>query len=254
MKEDFQICADSLISERGKDMLKTYNVYCDESCHLEHDRQPIMLLGAIWCPSSEIRRHSIAIRALKEKHGATGELKWVKVSNSKLSFYTDLVDFFFENADLNFRCLVVDDKSRLNHSYFNLGSHDSFYYKMYFWLLRNILTRGNQYCIYLDMKDTRSQRKIDTLRDVLCNNVYDFEQKMILRIQHIRSHESELLQLTDFLLGAVAYRNRHLTDSKAKVDVIQQICRRSALSLFKTTPPWEEKFNLFFFSPSEVPK
>jgi len=24
-----------------------YNIYCDESCHLEHDRQPVMVLGAI---------------------------------------------------------------------------------------------------------------------------------------------------------------------------------------------------------------
>jgi hypothetical protein len=149
---------------------------------------------------------------------------------------------------------VVDDKSRLDHSYFNQGSHDSFYYKMYFYLLRNILKKGNQYCIYLDMKDTRSQRKIYTLKDVLCNNVYDFEQKMILRIQHIRSHESELLQLADFLLGAVSYRNRHLSDSKAKLEVIQEISKRSGLDLLKTTPPWEEKFNLFFFSPSEVQK
>lgn len=254
MNEDYQICKDSLISQGEPNILQAFNIYCDESCHLEHDKQPIMLLGAIWCPTAEIRRHSIAIRALKEKHGATGELKWIKVSNSKLSFYIDLVDFFFSNPDVNFRCLVVDDKSKLNHSYFNLGSHDSFYYKMYFYLLRNILSKGNQYYIYLDMKDTRSQRKIDTLRDVLCNNVYDFEQKMILRIQHIRSHESELLQLVDFLLGAVSYRNKHLADSKAKVEVIQQICRRSGLDLFKTTPPWEEKFNLFFFSPSEVKK
>ena len=25
------------------------NVYCDESCHLEHDNIPVMVLGAISC-------------------------------------------------------------------------------------------------------------------------------------------------------------------------------------------------------------
>jgi hypothetical protein len=102
------------------------------------------------------------------------------------------------------------------------------------------------------MKDTRSQRKIDTLRDVLCNNVYDFEQVMIRQIQHIRSHESELLQLTDFLLGAVSYRCRYLKDNRAKLAVIQRICDISGVDLLKNTPPWEDKFNLFFFSPTEV--
>ena len=30
-------------------MSETYNIYCDESCHLENDDKPVMLLGAIWC-------------------------------------------------------------------------------------------------------------------------------------------------------------------------------------------------------------
>ncbi len=31
-------------------MSQTFNVYCDESCHLENDHQPTMILGAVWCP------------------------------------------------------------------------------------------------------------------------------------------------------------------------------------------------------------
>jgi hypothetical protein len=229
-----------------------YNIYCDESCHLEHDQQPIMLLGAVWCLKSDVRKYSVAIRELKTKHSAKGELKWTKVSMSKLPYYLDLVNLFFSNPNLNFRCLVVDDKSKLNHNYFNQGSHDSFYYKMYFYLLRNILSNKNQYYIYLDMKDTKSQRKIDTLKDVLCNNVYDFEQLMIRRIQNIRSYESELLQLSDFLLGGVSYRCRNLNTNQAKQTIIRRICDMSGFDLLRSTPPWEEKFNLFFFSPTEV--
>ena len=26
-------------------MTQVFNVYCDESCHLEHDRQKVMVLG-----------------------------------------------------------------------------------------------------------------------------------------------------------------------------------------------------------------
>lgn len=229
-----------------------YNIYCDESCHLEHDHQPIMLLGAVWCPKSELRECSISIRNIKTKHGARGELKWTKVSSSKLSFYLELVDWFFSKAVLKFRCLVVEDKPRLNHAYFNQGSHDSFYYKMYFYLLRNILSSEDKYSIYLDRKDTRSQRKIDTLRNVLSNAFSDFDQAMILRIQHVRSSEVELLQLADFLLGAVSYQCRNLSGNKAKLAVIQRIRDLSCLGLSRSTPPWEEKFNLFFFTPTEV--
>jgi len=31
-------------------MSQVFNVYCDESCHLENDHQTAMVLGAVWCP------------------------------------------------------------------------------------------------------------------------------------------------------------------------------------------------------------
>ena len=41
-------------------MSQPYNVYCDESCHLEHDRQSIMVLGAVWCPLEKTRAIKIS--------------------------------------------------------------------------------------------------------------------------------------------------------------------------------------------------
>ena len=29
------------------------NIYCDESCHLEHDGIKPMLLGCVWCEEQE---------------------------------------------------------------------------------------------------------------------------------------------------------------------------------------------------------
>jgi len=229
-----------------------YSIFSDESCHMERDGLPIMLLGAIWCPKSDVKARNAEIRGLKEEHGARGELKWLKVSNSRETFFLSLVDYFFDTQNLNFRCLVVDDKSRLDHSYFNKGSHDSFYYKMYYYLLRNIISNDNQYVVYLDIKDTRSQLKIRTLKSVLCRSFNDFEEETIQRTQHIRSDEAELLQLADFLMGAVSYRCRGLETNATKLAVIRRVRQRSRLSLLASSPPWEDKFNLFFFSPSVV--
>jgi len=88
-------------------MTKVINIYCDESCHLEHDHQPIMLFGAVWCPREDVRQNIVALRKLKEKHHARGELKWSKVSDSRKTFFIDLVDLFFLSFNLNFRCLIV---------------------------------------------------------------------------------------------------------------------------------------------------
>lgn len=197
-----------------QDTSSVFNVYCDESCHLEHDRQPVMLFGAVWCPQEEIGRNTLAIRKLKEIHRSRGELKWSKVSASRESFFLAMIDLFFSTPGLNFRCLIVNDKEKLDHAYYNRGSHNSFYYKMYYYLLRNIISDMNQYDIYLDIKDTRSQMKIDFLREVLCNSFNDFDQRVIRKIQHVRSREVELLQLADFLMGAIAYKNRNLSENK----------------------------------------
>jgi hypothetical protein len=229
-----------------------YNIYCDESCHLEHDKQPIMVVGGMWCPKEDVKKISEQIREIKNRQKACGEIKWVRVSKSRQDLFLEFVEYFFKTPSLNFRCLVVDEKSKLNHGYFNQGSHDSFYYKMYFYMLRNILKPEQRYNVYLDIKDTRSAQKLANLKDILCNNVYDFTQQMIGNIQNIHSHESEILQLADLFIGAISYYNRNLSANVTKRNVVQSIMNHAGQNLSRTSPPWVDKFNLFIFTPSEV--
>jgi len=229
-----------------------YNVYCDESCHLENDGEPIMAFGAIWCPRDKTKDIASAIRELKDKHNARGELKWNKVSHSRLDFYMALLRLFFRETDLHFRALVVTNKDRLNHDAFNQGSHDTFYYKMYFSLLSKILDPESRYNIFLDVKDTRSRLKVSQLREVLCNNVHDFTGEMIRHIQTIPSRKYELIQLTDFMLGAVAYSNRDLSSNEAKTQIVQMIEAEQKRSMKYSTPLSQTKINIFIFSPREL--
>lgn len=128
-------------------MTEVFNIYCDESCHLENDHQPVMLLGAIWCPQEKVKRLSTEIQELKARHNANGELKWTKVSKARVDFYTEVVDWFLDEMPLHFRGLVVMNKENLDHAKFNSGSHDDFYYKMYFSLLNKILSPDQRYNI-----------------------------------------------------------------------------------------------------------
>src|SRR3954454_19952278 len=89
---------------------QTYNIYCDESCHLEGDRQPVMVLGAVWCLVSKASQIASEIRDIKEKHHLAPwvEIKWTNVAPSRARFYTELLYYFFEQGDLHFRALVAD--------------------------------------------------------------------------------------------------------------------------------------------------
>jgi len=233
-------------------MTATYNVYCDESCHLEHDHQPVMVLGAIWCPLEKVKEISIAIRDIKKKHhlSPSFETKWTKVSPAKQTFYLELVDYFFDNDDLHFRALIVPDKSILQHDLYGQG-HDTWYYKMYFDMLKVILEPEARYRIYVDIKDTRSAGKMAKLHDVLCNNMYDFKRQIVERVQTIRSHEVEPLQLTDLLIGIISYANRGLESNSAKIALVNRMRERSSYSLTKTNLLRENKVNLFVWHATE---
>jgi len=235
-------------------MSEIFNIYCDESCHLENDQQKAMVLGAVWCPLDKRREIAVRLREFKQKHhiSASFEVKWTKVSPAKKNFYLDLIDYFFDDDDLRFRALIVPDKSKLQHVAFPGQDHDIWYYKMYFDMLKVILRPDSHYRIYMDIKDTRGAEKVAKLREVLCNSMYDFSRQVIERLQLVRSHEIEQLQLADLLIGAIGYLNRGLESNAGKMAVIRRMQKRSGYTLTKSTLLREEKINLFRWHAAEV--
>ena len=236
-------------------MGQIYNIYCDESCHLERDNKKAMALGAVWCPADKIKEITARIREIKARHGIGRheEVKWKRVSPSKTQLYLDLIDYFFDDDHLCFRGLVVADKSKLNHAAYR-QTHDQWYYKMYFLLLVFLLNPDDHYQIYLDIKDTRGGAKVRHLRDVLCTSRYDFRHEIIGRIQLVRSHEVEIFQLADLLIGALSYANRNLSTSSAKVAIINRIRERSRYTLLRSTLVREKKLSLLCWQPSHAPE
>ena len=229
-----------------------FNIYCDESCHLEHDNQKAMVLGAIWCPKTDTHSHNLALRKLKIEHDLPPhrELKWTKVSPAKLDLYVKVLEYFWGCDDLCFRALVVPDKSLLDHpSYFQ--THDNWYYKMYFTMLKTIIQPNNRYNIYIDLKDTRGATKTSILHEVLCNSHYDFDREIIRKIQQVRSHEVELLQMTDIFVGALSYLHRGLSKSHAKVELISHLRKITGMKLNVSSLPSARKFNLFIWRSTE---
>lgn len=229
-------------------MSQIFNIYCDESCHLEHDNQKAMAIGAVWCPFDKKDAIFRRLREIKVEHGLKPdfELKWNKVSKGQINYYFDIVNYFFDNSDLHFRVLVVPNKAELQHDLYG-QTHDQFYYKMYFDMLKVLFEPDKAYNIYLDIKDTQGQCKVEKLHEYLCNNQYDFNKKIIQRVQQVRSHEVELVSLADFFIGAISYLHRGLSTSEAKLSIIKMIRKKSGYSLLAKTLYRETKFNVFIW-------
>lgn len=222
-------------------MSKTFNLYCDESCHIENDHKKYMLLAYVSSAYNLVAKHTACIKQIKEKHHFYGEIKWSNVSSSQYLFYEEVIDYFFQN-DLNFRAVIID-KNKIKTTEFN-QDYDTFYYKMYYYLLNHNIDTSSSYNVYLDIKDSLSAHKVSTLNDILNTKFGVFRS-----IQNIRSHESLLLQIADLIMGALAY-NLNDSDKKvtAKIDLIEMISKQTKRGLKQTSSLNDSKINLFFIN------
>lgn len=231
-------------------MSKLFNIYCDESCHLENKaitaNNRYMVLGGIACEASQKEEVFNRLKDIKKEHGMSpsSEMKWTKVSSGKLQAYKDVMNYFFDSP-LSFRAVIID-KMQLRHEDFN-HTHDTYYYKMYWQMLEWFMEPSCTYHIYLDIKDTKGVMKVNNLREVLCNSKHDFNREIILKVQEVRSHEIALMQVVDILIGAISYTNRYPDGgaSKAKNEIVKLIRHRTGLTLHSSTLLGARKFNLF---------
>lgn len=218
-------------------MKKTFNMYCDESCHLENDHKPFMFLGYVSCAYPQVKTHTERIDDIKKKHNFYAEIKWNKVNKAKLKFYIELIDYFF-STDLRFRAIGVD-KSKVRPDEFG-KSYDDHYYTMYYYLLNHNLNFQYTYNVYLDIKDTLSAYKVERLKNILNVRLGVFRN-----VQNIVSKESLLLQLADLIIGAISYnKNDSEKKSDAKRILLDRIKKHCNVDLGETN--YSEKLNLFF--------
>ena len=88
-------------------MSEIFNVYCDESCHLENDHKKYMFLGSTSVAYNQVKLHTDYINNLKKKHHFYAEIKWSTVSKSKLRFYLCLAYLVFpQRSRISVRCSI----------------------------------------------------------------------------------------------------------------------------------------------------
>lgn len=225
------------------------NLYCDESCHLPNDSIPLMVIGGVSCPASKATLINAQIREIKKQHNVYefAEMKWNKVSKSKVELFIDLVDVFFDNTFLTFRGVVAKDKDKLEYNKFQL-THDDWYQRIYYLVLKEMIQVGQKYSVYVDIKDTKGAEKTKKLKEVLNNALYSFYEETVEKIQLVRSDQIQILQLTDIFIGALSYINRDLKSNDAKINVINHIQKRANRSLVMSSPKSEDKFNVFIWN------
>jgi len=223
-----------------------FEVYCDETLQdlftSDKPRANFVMIGGLWVQANIKNEIKNKINHIKKRHNAWGEIKWTKISPSKLDFYLELIDLFCCHGNvLRFRCIAIDNKQfdiKLHENDGELG-----FYKFYYQLLHHWIIGSNKYRIFCDTKTNRDPKRIYTLRRCLnhANIMAD-----IIDVQALPSRQVVLIQLCDLLLGAASSRiNETLNPNSAKEEVVKYLENKLCVDRIRPTGKDESKFNVF---------
>jgi hypothetical protein len=201
-------------------------VYIDESS----TRHRYLVLGAVVIPSANVNQLVGLLREARLPELPQGEMKWTKVSQTKLDAYLRFVDVFFAQprGTLDFHSAIIDT-SKQRHQLYNQGSREiGFNKEMYQLALKCGRLYDTLFHVYPDRRVT--DQKPDDLRLMLNRGLRlkgDKRDWPYRRLQFRDSKKTMLIQLTDILAGAVAfhlngYRHAHQA-SPAKVRLSDHI-------------------------------
>lgn len=224
-----------------------------------------MLFGSLWIDRALQEDFNDGYWKIWDKHfpSRNSELKWTKVSRSKLDAYKEFIEYFAKFTGVDFRALVLDHHSVDYQKYHNGDKDLGFYKFLYFFLTRNI---GKDYAfrnqrqnhqVFLDPRPLTFEfgRLLDLkvhLNSDLQSRCPEIDHPVVRNVEAVSdSKDSPEVQILDVLLGAVGYAWEGYETSETKLSLIQYIEELFGMDLRKNTPYLSEKINIWNFKLSK---
>lgn len=223
-----------------------FDVYCDEShpdlLISQKSNARFIVIGSLWVEKESRKFLRNEINELKKQYLVGGEIKWGKVSPSRLEFYKRLISWFFNKGhSLRFRAIVIERK-KINLLTYHDNDQELGFYKFYYQLLHHWITDFNCYYIFCDFKVNRKKDRLHTLKQCLINSNLSASVPLV---QAVRSSESVLIQMTDLLTGLVSARYNQSCLPGSSKDILLQKCEDYLKKPISATGAQENKFNVF---------
>jgi len=204
------------------------DIYCDES---GTDSGRYLVIGGLW-----VKRlyHPIILRqltAFRTKYELTREIKWAKISKGYFNQYKDLLDLYFNCWNrVRFYCIVVEKQKVDWHTYHH-NDHELGFYKFYRLLIRYRMSGEYRYYLWADQRNNRVPNRLHTLQ---CYANMDCTKHIgvspLVHVQEINSRMSDIMQLSDVLIGAVRACYCEDISGEAKVEFCNYLQSRLGVS------------------------
>lgn len=230
------------------DFERQYNIYCDESGVENAPKH--FVIGAIFIPRDQKKKISLDVETIKKKYKFSREIKWNKTTSLHLKFYRELIDYFISNADIEFKCIVVN-KVHIDYRFHN-GDKELMFYKFYYQLLRHKFKNDIQYYIFTDEKSRSFKPRFKELNKHLIK--FSRKNNINVNIKHMQEYKSKdipLLQLTDFFTGMVFFVNNYKNQNSVKSEISEYFSEKLGQKIDQGTNMLFEKFNVFKWVPKK---
>jgi hypothetical protein len=209
-------------------------VFVDGSSQNGH---AFMVLGAMVVPGHAVAAYEAAITAILEVATMFGEVKWTKVSRSKLEVYRHLAAEHFRlvtSLRTEYHAMTIETQA-LDHAAYNQGDAELGFNKFLFELLWHRVGRryGLNEKIVVHLDSRTANRDLVELTECLNKRAArEFGGPLrapFARVAFRDSKGSRILQIADLLAGAVAWhKNDHdarESPSAARIELANEIAR-----------------------------
>jgi hypothetical protein len=205
-----------------------HDIYIDESSQTQNR---YLLLGGLIVPHRYLDAFEERLQKARLPELPRGEMKWGKISSSKIAAYKRIVDAMMimppgPMSSIEFHSLVVDT-TKLKDGVYNAGSRETGFNKEVYQLVRKFgrLNRSGIFHVYLDARSTKSSTA--DLKTILNHGIrllHPGRDWPFRRVHFRDSSECVPLQVVDILLGAIGFR---LNDHRSKVGASSAKCALS---------------------------
>lgn len=205
---------------------KEFIIYCDESA--AKGRYYSDFYGGILVGSNHVDGVRKAIAEKKAALNLHGEVKWTKITENYVDKYIELVDLIFDLLkSKRMKIRIMFTQNMFAAKGLTKENKDNKYFILYYQFIK--LAFGLKYVtknegrynvrVYLDkMPDTKA--KVENFRTFLCglSSTSDFKDAKIIikkeNVTEINSHEHDILQCLDIVLGSMNFRLNDLHKEK----------------------------------------
>lgn len=204
-------------------MSKECVLFLDETGLLNANRDKFFGLGII--KTEKPQDLYLPIKQIRDKFAFYDEIKWSSVSKKNNQVVQKIIEVFINEPSSSFSCIFLD-KRHLDFEHYFHNDFWKVYESFTYHLLRASIKKSESCVLLADYYPAPADTNFEKNVKYRLNS--KFERLAIHSVCRLDSKSSDLLQLCDYILGAISYEYKLenklvISPSKLKIEALKHL-------------------------------